>query len=259
MDNLAGMDNADSTDTKAQKVDGRLAKGLRTKAAIIQSAIELFTVKGFDNTQTSEIAKAAGYAESTVFLHFKNKRGLVLAIMQDFYQDLMDGAHLILRTTDDAEEQLLALVRHYLVELAKEWQVVRLFGNHARYTEDETFDQFTKYNRSYTNLYIGIFERLKSARVLRNDIDSRQLRDMLFGAIEHYAIANFRKERAPDIGGFIEGTFSILFYGAANHKLSVQPASKGEGIKADSINGEGIERKLDCILALLTEQKVGND
>jgi AcrR family transcriptional regulator len=265
LDSTDSTDSMDSRDTKAQKADGRLVKGMRTKAAIIQSAIELFTVNGFDKTQTSEIAKAAGYAESTVFLHFKNKRGLVLAIMQDFYLDLIDGANLILRTTDDSEEQLLALVRHYLVELAKEWQVVRLFGNHARYTGDETFDQFTQYNRVYTSLYIDIFERLKSDGVFRSDIDSRQLRDMLFGAIEHYAIANFSKESTPDIGAFIDGTFAILFDGARKRRLAAQPFSEGEGISGagikgagihgEGINGEEIEGKLDRILALLTNRK----
>ena len=227
-----------------QKVDGRLEKGKRARAAIIAAAVDVFSAKGFDGAQTSEIAKIAGYAESTVFLHFKNKRGLVLAIMQGYYQDLMDGASLILTTTDDAEEQLTALTRHYLVELAQGWKIVRLFGNHARYTEGETFDEFTKYNRIYTNLYIDIFERLKADNVLKSDIDSRQLRDMLFGAIEHFAIANFRKERAPDIGKFMEATFSILFYGASNRNSPDRPVS----------NGENIEKKLDLILGFLTNQ-----
>ena len=238
------MAERDAGASGVQKVDGRLEKGKRARAAIVKSAADIFSAKGFDGAQTSEIAKAAGYAESTVFLHFKNKRGLVLAIMQDYYADLMDGANLILTTTDDAEEQLIALTRHYLVELAKGWKVVRLFGNHARYTESETFDEFTKYNRIYTNLYIDIFERLKADNVLRNDIDSRALRDMLFGAIEHYAIANFRKKRAPDIGKFMDGTFAVLFYGAAKRKSPAQPVS----------SGEGIERKLDLILALLNSQ-----
>jgi AcrR family transcriptional regulator len=238
------MGKLDTVDSTAQKLDGRLEKGKRARAAIIASAVDVFSAKGYDGAQTSEIAKMAGYAESTVFLHFKNKRGLVLAIMQAYYQDLMDGANLILKTTDDAEEQLIALTRHYLVELAKGWKVVRLFGNHARYTESETFDEFTKYNRIYTKLYIDIFERLKADKILRSDIDSRQLRDMLFGAIEHYAIANFRKKRAPDIGEFMEGTFSVLFYGASDRKPPAQPVS----------NGESIERKLDSILALLKDQ-----
>ena len=225
----------------AHKVDGRLEKGKRARAAIVKSAADVFSAKGFDGAQTSEIAKAAGYAESTVFLHFKNKRGLVLAIMQDYYADLMDGATLILTTTDDAQEQLQALVRHYLVELAKEWKLVRLFGNHARYTEGETFDEFTKYNRIYTALYLDVFERLKTNGVFRSDVDSRQIRDMLFGAIEHFAIANFRKDKTPDIGRFMEGMFAILFNGASAYNPPAQAA----------VSNSSVEQKLDRILALL--------
>ena len=231
----------------ARKVDGRLEKGKRARAAIVKSAADVFSAKGFDGAQTSEIAKAAGYAESTVFLHFKNKRGLVLAIMQDYYADLMAGANLILTTTDDAEEQLQALVRHYLVELAKGWKLVRLFGNHARYTESETFDEFTKYNRTYTGLYLGIFERLKANGVFRSDVDSRQIRDMLFGAIEHFAIANFRKDKVPDIGKFMEGMFAILFHGASAQQSPAQAA----------VSDDSVERKLDRILALLSKPGKG--
>ncbi len=227
-----------------KKVDGRLERGRRAKAAILSAAIDIFSEKGFDGTQTSEIARAAGYAESTVFLHFKNKHGLVLAIMQDFYRGLMDGANIILATTHDGEEQLVALVQHYLVELLKGWRIVRLFATIARYTEDETLEQFMEHNRAYTGLYIDIFEGLKADNTFREDVDARQLRDMLFGTIEHYAMANFTRASSPDIGVFIERTFSILFYGAKSDS----------SLSAASRNESGVDKKLDAILALLGDQ-----
>ena len=230
-----------------KKIDGRLLKGRKAKKAIISAAIDVFSEKGFDKAQTSEIAKLAGYAESTVFLHFKNKGGLILAIMDNFYEDLMHGANLILTTTTGEQEKLTALVRHYLIELEKQWQVVRLFGNHARYTEGETFDQFTQHNRSYTSLYIELFEQLKKQQVFKQSANSRQLRDMLFGAIEHFAIAHFRKQESADIAAFIEGTFSLLFYGASKAPLSPSTTSAHTPNKA-------IEEKLDNIISLLAAE-----
>ncbi len=235
------VEKRENTGVKTKKVDGRLVRGARAKAAILSAAIDIFSEKGFDGAQTSEVAKAAGYAESTVFLHFKNKHGLVLAIMQDFYQNLMSGANIILATTSDGEEQLVALVQHYLVELMKCWRIVRLFATIARYTEDETLAQFMEYNRAYTGLYIDIFEKLKSDQVFREDVDVRLLRDMLFGTIEHYALANLVKVDAQGIGAFIEKTFAILFHGA-----KVAPSPVGA-----SLDNEGVEKKLDEILALL--------
>lgn len=47
------------------------------KERIIDSALELFTSRGFHNTPTSLIAKKAGVANGTLFNHFKSKEELI--------------------------------------------------------------------------------------------------------------------------------------------------------------------------------------
>ena len=49
---------------------------------ILNKALELFAENGFDATSTSKVAKAAGVSEGLVFKHFKNKEGLLSAIME---------------------------------------------------------------------------------------------------------------------------------------------------------------------------------
>jgi AcrR family transcriptional regulator len=39
-----------------------------------QAAIELFSLRGFDDTTVTEIAKRAGYSERTFFRHYADKR-----------------------------------------------------------------------------------------------------------------------------------------------------------------------------------------
>lgn len=48
---------------------------------IVFVALELFATKGFDATSTSKIAKEAGVSEGLIFRHFKNKDGLLDAIL----------------------------------------------------------------------------------------------------------------------------------------------------------------------------------
>lgn len=50
--------------------------------AILQSALKLFASRGFDAVPTSLVAKDAGVSEGLIFRHFKNKAGLLNAIMQ---------------------------------------------------------------------------------------------------------------------------------------------------------------------------------
>lgn len=49
---------------------------------ILEAALELFAKEGFKGTSTSKIAKRAGVSEGLIFRHFKNKEGLLEAILK---------------------------------------------------------------------------------------------------------------------------------------------------------------------------------
>lgn len=48
---------------------------------ILEAALRLFAVEGYHSTSTSKIAKEAGVSEGLIFRHFKNKEGLLEAIL----------------------------------------------------------------------------------------------------------------------------------------------------------------------------------
>jgi AcrR family transcriptional regulator len=50
---------------------------------ILQSARELFSKEGFKSTSTSKVAAHAGVSEGLIFRHYKNKEGLLDAIIQE--------------------------------------------------------------------------------------------------------------------------------------------------------------------------------
>ena len=51
------------------------------KENILNAALELFANEGYNATATSAIAKRAKVSEGLIFRHFKNKKGLLDAIM----------------------------------------------------------------------------------------------------------------------------------------------------------------------------------
>jgi len=50
---------------------------------ILKAALELFAREGFAATSTSKVAKHAGVSEGLIFRHFKNKNGLLEAILTE--------------------------------------------------------------------------------------------------------------------------------------------------------------------------------
>jgi AcrR family transcriptional regulator len=50
--------------------------------SILQAALRLFAREGYANTSTSKVARTAGVSEGLIFRHFKNKEGLLQAILE---------------------------------------------------------------------------------------------------------------------------------------------------------------------------------
>lgn len=48
---------------------------------ILMTALKLFAKKGFDGTSTAKVAKEACVSEGLIFKHFKNKDGLLTAVL----------------------------------------------------------------------------------------------------------------------------------------------------------------------------------
>ena len=69
---------------------GRMT-GDKRREQILQTAVTLFSQRGFKGTTTKEIARAAGVSEAMVFRHFENKDALYGAILDT--KGCQDGVH----------------------------------------------------------------------------------------------------------------------------------------------------------------------
>ncbi len=65
--------------------------GDKRREQILQTAVELFSQRGFRGTTTKEIARMAGVSEAMVFRHFANKDALYGAILDN--KGCQDGVH----------------------------------------------------------------------------------------------------------------------------------------------------------------------
>src|SRR5699024_3097644 len=71
------------------------SRGTRRSAAertqtILESARELFCERGFEATSMAEIAARVGVVEGTVYKYFDNKHALLLAVLEAWYEQLME-------------------------------------------------------------------------------------------------------------------------------------------------------------------------
>jgi AcrR family transcriptional regulator len=72
-------------------VDGRTRRRLETRERVRQAAFELFVRDGFERTTTSAIAKRAGVAAGTIFLHAPDKADLLFLVMHDRLEAVVEA------------------------------------------------------------------------------------------------------------------------------------------------------------------------
>ncbi|MBR0774078.1 helix-turn-helix transcriptional regulator [Bradyrhizobium diazoefficiens] len=61
---------------KTAPVQNRAARAAERRAAIVEAAMEEFIARGFAATRLDDIAKRAGVAKGTIYLHFKDKESM---------------------------------------------------------------------------------------------------------------------------------------------------------------------------------------
>jgi AcrR family transcriptional regulator len=62
---------------------------METRRRLLESGRELFAKQGVADTRASDIAKTSGVAVGTLYLHFKDKQGLLRAILYEGMEELM--------------------------------------------------------------------------------------------------------------------------------------------------------------------------
>ena len=75
-----------------------------TKQEILEAALDLFSVQGFEATSISQIAGAVGIRKASLYSHFESKQAILDALVQDVLMQY--GEHSIFAKTDwekDAE------------------------------------------------------------------------------------------------------------------------------------------------------------
>lgn len=184
-------------DAQAQQTQTRRERLEEREAAIVAVAHDAFVKNGFEGTKMADIARLAGVAEGTVYLYFKNKNALLLAVIGRFYQELTKGAEDGIKDIRDTYARLTFLANHHIQRCLADWRILELMI--ARFREVSAYQSDMPYE--YNKSYVAVFDRVVRAaihkRELRDDVPHWIIRDLFFGSLE-YAMRTHMLKNAPD-------------------------------------------------------------
>ena len=149
----------------------REAKKKKTRQAIMNAAIKLFSEKGFKNTSVDELAKMAGVGKSTIYGYFQTKNEIFLA----FCEDQIDFAFSDLSKKRDPEaplkEQLLTLFMGQFRYVTKNYDFGRILSREMVFPKELTIDKSNDLSERYLSALGEILTRAISRNELRDDLE----------------------------------------------------------------------------------------
>jgi AcrR family transcriptional regulator len=70
------MSDPGANGSSAPMPNGRAARAAERRSAIVEAALDEFIARGFTATRLDDVAKRAGVAKGTIYLHFRDKEAL---------------------------------------------------------------------------------------------------------------------------------------------------------------------------------------
>ncbi|HYE72751.1 MAG TPA: TetR/AcrR family transcriptional regulator [Blastocatellia bacterium] len=170
-------------------VNGSGAAKARTEKSntILRAAIEVFARAGYFNAKVAEVARAAGVADGTVYLYFKNKDDLLISIFNTMMDVFIAQAQTELAAIDDPREQLRHFARLHLSSLEQDRDLAIVFQVELRQST-KFMEQFSETKLAeYMKILREILERGQKRNVFRAQPNSKLVAKVIFGALDEMA------------------------------------------------------------------------
>src|SRR6201995_4788462 len=96
----------------------RSERAAERRAAIVDAAMEEFVARGFAATRLDDIAKRAGVAKGTIYLHFKDKESMFEELIRTAIVPLVARLHAPPAASGSIRDLLEGFARMFIEEVA---------------------------------------------------------------------------------------------------------------------------------------------
>lgn len=120
---------------------------------ILFSAYELVSTKGYANVSLRNIADHAKVVLSQVTYYFKNKEGLMTAVVKMMADKFIQEIEEVLKSGDSSKEKMMSLTQYYKDILTNNPSLLRIFYD---------LTAMSLWSEKFSKLLDGLFEKLTS-------------------------------------------------------------------------------------------------
>ena len=173
--------------SREDREDREAAKKRRSRDKrdrILKAAVKVFARNGFHATRVSEVAKAAGVADGTIYLYFKSKEELLVSLFEDRVSKLLAFMQESLPKLPSAPERLRAVIDMQLGLLEGERELAEvitvILRQSTRLMKEFAAPKFL----AYLDAIAKIVQEGQAAGDFRTDVSPSIAARAVFGALD---------------------------------------------------------------------------
>ncbi|WP_345805838.1 TetR/AcrR family transcriptional regulator [Bacillus subtilis] len=155
-----------------------------TNKRILDAAMQLLVKKGYRATTTKEIAEKANVSEATIFRNFKNKQGLVEALLS---QHSSNRGSILEQTEGDLYKDLLHIGTCLLEELEHRKDIIKISFREPAMFQD-VINHVTEYPQSMKQLLVDYLKTMGEKGVIQTGKEAEHadvFMSIIFGYFIH--------------------------------------------------------------------------
>ena len=182
---------------------------------ILQAATRVFARKGYFGARVSEIAKRAGVADGTIYLYFKGKEDILVALFDEVMAEHLERGRHELRPIRGAAARLQAIAEHHLRLFGENPDLAVVFQVELRQST-KFLERFTaSWLQDYFALISGVIEEGQRDGSLRADLNRKVATRAFFGALDEMVTSWILRRRDYDLSRLAAPVVELFLGGVA--------------------------------------------
>jgi AcrR family transcriptional regulator len=151
---------------------------------ILQAASELFRKSGYEGAKIEAIAAMAEVSIGTIYNYYQNKGDLLVAIVAMEVNEVLNAGRDVIakppaNVVKAVDRLVIGYIEHSLVYLSKEmWRQAMAIS--TQQPESPSGRTYSGLDRALTDQTCALIARLQELGLVRGDIDSRSVGEMIF-------------------------------------------------------------------------------
>ena len=170
---------------KSLPAQARASRGTSDKRErILHGAIRVFARNGFYSTRVSEIAEAAGVADGTIYLYFKNKDDVLISIFQDRLDALIRVLKREIAKCETVEAKVEKIVHLQLDLLETDRDLAEVITVNLRQSSRLLKEYAAPKFEAYLHIIAEVISEGQSRGVFRDDVHPMGAARALWGSLD---------------------------------------------------------------------------